>query len=61
MPAAEFVVVANRLPVDRVVSGDGEESWRRSPGVGAGQPAYGVTGVPRTPGRTANTDPAAVP
>ncbi|UGS27836.1 trehalose-6-phosphate synthase [Microbacterium resistens] len=32
MPAAEFVVVANRLPVDRVVSGDGEESWRRSPG-----------------------------
>jgi trehalose 6-phosphate synthase len=29
---SEFVVVANRLPVDRVVSGDGEPSWRRSPG-----------------------------
>ncbi|KZE91161.1 alpha,alpha-trehalose-phosphate synthase (UDP-forming) [Microbacterium sp. TNHR37B] len=29
-PAAEFVVVANRLPVDR--SGDDEEPWRRSPG-----------------------------
>lgn len=32
MSAAEFVVVANRLPVDRVVTGDGEESWRPSPG-----------------------------
>lgn len=29
---AEFVVVANRLPVDRIVSADGEESWRTSPG-----------------------------
>ncbi|MDR2999579.1 MAG: trehalose-6-phosphate synthase [Microbacterium sp.] len=29
---AEFVVVANRLPVDRVVTPDGEESWRTSPG-----------------------------
>ena len=29
---AELVVVANRLPVDRVVDGDGEPSWRRSPG-----------------------------
>lgn len=29
---SDFVVVANRLPVDRVVSGDGQESWRRSPG-----------------------------
>ena len=28
----DFVVVANRLPVDRVVSDDGEISWRRSPG-----------------------------
>ncbi|MEV4255823.1 trehalose-6-phosphate synthase [Spirillospora sp. NPDC049652] len=30
--ASEFVVVANRLPVDRVVGEDGEPSWRRSPG-----------------------------
>ncbi len=30
--AADFVVVANRLPVDRVVAADGTESWRRSPG-----------------------------
>ncbi|WP_347975814.1 trehalose-6-phosphate synthase [Microbacterium sp. ProA8] len=29
---AELVVVANRLPVDRVVDGDGEAGWRRSPG-----------------------------
>ncbi|MFK4834477.1 trehalose-6-phosphate synthase [Microbacterium sp. ZW T2_14] len=29
---AELVVVANRLPVDRVVDGDGEPGWRRSPG-----------------------------
>ncbi|MGI8522694.1 MAG: alpha,alpha-trehalose-phosphate synthase (UDP-forming) [Nocardioides sp.] len=29
---ADLVVVANRLPVDRVVAGDGTESWRRSPG-----------------------------
>ncbi|MCO5996067.1 alpha,alpha-trehalose-phosphate synthase (UDP-forming) [Actinoallomurus rhizosphaericola] len=29
---SEFVVVANRLPVDRVVDEDGEASWRRSPG-----------------------------
>jgi len=29
---AELVVVANRLPVDRVVEASGEESWRRSPG-----------------------------
>ncbi len=28
---ADLVVVANRLPVDRVIE-DGEESWRRSPG-----------------------------
>ncbi|WP_309129347.1 trehalose-6-phosphate synthase [Microbacterium sp.] len=32
MTAAEFVVVANRLPVDRVVTVDGEETWRTSPG-----------------------------
>jgi len=32
MPTAEFVVVANRLPVDRVVSADGQEGWRHSPG-----------------------------
>ena len=28
----DIVVVANRLPVDRVVDDDGEISWRRSPG-----------------------------
>lgn len=32
MPAADFVVVANRLPVDRVVGPDGEDEWRTSPG-----------------------------
>ncbi|MFS0912472.1 trehalose-6-phosphate synthase [Microbacterium sp. 179-I 3D2 NHS] len=32
MAAAEFVVVANRLPVDRVAGLDGEEVWRTSPG-----------------------------
>jgi len=30
--AAEFVVVANRLPVDRVEGPHGEEQWRVSPG-----------------------------
>src|SRR3954449_9764126 len=30
--AFDFVVVANRLPVDRVVGEDGAISWRRSPG-----------------------------
>ena len=29
---SEFVVVANRLPVDRVTDEDGEATWRRSPG-----------------------------
>jgi trehalose 6-phosphate synthase len=28
----EFVVVANRLPVDRTVGPDGQPGWRRSPG-----------------------------
>ncbi|MFJ4224889.1 trehalose-6-phosphate synthase [Microbacterium sp. NPDC089695] len=32
MSAAEFVVVANRLPVDRVIGPDGSEEWRTSPG-----------------------------
>lgn len=32
MPQADLVVVANRLPVDRVTSPAGEETWRRSPG-----------------------------
>ncbi|MBO0979500.1 trehalose-6-phosphate synthase [Microbacterium sp. SD291] len=32
MSAADFVVVANRLPVDRVSGPDGEEVWRTSPG-----------------------------
>jgi trehalose 6-phosphate synthase len=29
---ADLVVVANRLPVDRLVNEDGSEDWRRSPG-----------------------------
>ena len=29
---AEFVVLANRVPVDRVVQPDGSSTWRRSPG-----------------------------
>ncbi len=29
---AEFVVIANRLPVDRVTGPDGETTWRKSPG-----------------------------
>jgi trehalose 6-phosphate synthase len=29
---ADLVIVANRLPVDRVVDADGSTSWRRSPG-----------------------------
>ncbi|WP_460304479.1 alpha,alpha-trehalose-phosphate synthase (UDP-forming) [Actinocorallia aurea] len=29
---SDFVVVANRLPVDRVVGPEGEVGWRRSPG-----------------------------
>lgn len=32
MQKAEFVVVANRLPVDRAIRADGEASWGRSPG-----------------------------
>ncbi|WP_081416717.1 alpha,alpha-trehalose-phosphate synthase (UDP-forming) [Arthrobacter castelli] len=28
----DFIVVSNRLPVDRVVDDDGNSSWRRSPG-----------------------------
>ncbi|MBP2435885.1 alpha,alpha-trehalose-phosphate synthase (UDP-forming) [Microbacterium amylolyticum] len=32
MSRADLVVVANRLPVDRVEGPDGEPSWRRSPG-----------------------------
>lgn len=32
MDKAEFVVVANRLPVDHVVGPDGESTWGRSPG-----------------------------
>jgi trehalose 6-phosphate synthase len=31
-PGASFVVVANRLPVDRVTEADGSVTWRRSPG-----------------------------
>lgn len=30
--SADLVVVANRLPVDRVLAEDGTETWRRSPG-----------------------------
>lgn len=32
MSKAEFVVVANRLPVDRSGDGEGADAWRRSPG-----------------------------
>ncbi|MCR2809307.1 MULTISPECIES: trehalose-6-phosphate synthase [unclassified Microbacterium] len=32
MTKAEFVVVANRLPVDRTVDDEGADAWRRSPG-----------------------------
>lgn len=32
MSLADFVVVANRLPVDKVVGPDGDEEWRTSPG-----------------------------
>lgn len=32
MHQSDLVIVANRLPVDRVVGPDGEPSWRRSPG-----------------------------
>jgi len=32
LAVADFVVVANRLPVDRVEGPDGEEVWRTSPG-----------------------------
>jgi trehalose 6-phosphate synthase len=32
MAVADFVVVANRLPVDRIEGPDGEEEWRTSPG-----------------------------
>ena len=28
----EFVVVANRLPVDKIEDADGNVSWKRSPG-----------------------------
>jgi trehalose 6-phosphate synthase len=31
-PRAEFVIVANRLPIDRVTDTDGSPSWRTSPG-----------------------------
>ncbi|WP_251450123.1 alpha,alpha-trehalose-phosphate synthase (UDP-forming) [Microbacterium sp. Marseille-Q6648] len=32
MTQADFVVVANRLPVDHVTHASGEDGWRRSPG-----------------------------
>ena len=32
MDKAEFVVVANRLPVDHTTDADGADAWRRSPG-----------------------------
>ena len=32
MDKAEFVVVANRLPVDHTTDANGEDGWRRSPG-----------------------------
>ena len=30
-PTFDFVIAANRLPVDRVVNDDGSSTWRRSP------------------------------
>ena len=30
--SADFVVVANRLPVDQVIGPGGETGWKRSPG-----------------------------
>jgi trehalose 6-phosphate synthase len=32
VPTSQFVVVANRLPVDRVTRPDGSDGWARSPG-----------------------------
>ena len=32
LPTFDLVVAANRLPVDRVVDADGNNTWRRSPG-----------------------------
>ncbi len=32
VPPADLVIVANRLPVDRVTAPDGTRGWRRSPG-----------------------------
>ena len=32
VPAADLVIVANRLPVDRVTGPDGQHEWRASPG-----------------------------
>ncbi|MGH3361256.1 MAG: alpha,alpha-trehalose-phosphate synthase (UDP-forming) [Nocardioides sp.] len=32
MPSPDLVIIANRLPVDRVTNQDGTEEWRRSPG-----------------------------
>ena len=45
MPGSEFVVVANRLPVDLTVAEDGTMSWERSPGglVSALQPVMQST------------------
>ena len=42
---ADLVIVANRLPVDRVVNDDGSVDWRRSPGglVTAIEPAVSYT------------------
>ncbi|MGI8665788.1 MAG: alpha,alpha-trehalose-phosphate synthase (UDP-forming) [Jatrophihabitans sp.] len=42
----EFVIVANRLPVDRVTEEDGSSAWRRSPGglVTALEPVLRKTG-----------------
>src|SRR5215211_4382208 len=56
-PTASFVVVANRLPVDRVENSDGGIAWRTSPGglVAAFQPVMrrhrgAWVGWPGTPG-----------
>jgi trehalose 6-phosphate synthase len=31
-PTYDLVIAANRLPVDKVITDDGEVEWRRSPG-----------------------------
>ena len=59
---AAFVVVANRLPVDRVEQPDGSSEWRPSPGrpghrvrAGHAPPRRGLGRLAGSPGRAART------